>query len=62
MVIDYGEWLYCFALGIVFRSLINEAVTSFANEDEIYTLFIHCRKLLLTKICSNIMKNLLFIS
>ena len=49
MVIDYGEWLYRFALGIVFRSLINEAVTSFANEDEIYTLFIHRRKLLLTK-------------
>ena len=49
MVIDYSEWLYRFALGIVFRSLVNEAVTSFQNEDEIYTLFIHCRKLLLTK-------------
>ena len=49
MIIDYGEWLYRFALGIVFRSLINEAITSFINEDEIYTLFIQCRKLLLTK-------------
>lgn len=49
MVIEYGEWLYRFALGIVFRSLVNEAIASFANEDEIYTLFIHCRKLLLTK-------------
>ena len=29
MIIDYGEWLYRFALGIVFRSLINEAITSF---------------------------------
>ena len=49
MVIEYGEWLYRFALGIVFRSLINEAIASFANDDEIYTLFIQCRKLLLSK-------------
>ena len=49
MAIDYGEWLYRFALGIIFRSLVNEAITSFENEDEIYTLFIQCRKLLLTK-------------
>ena len=48
MSIDYGEWLYRFALGIVFRSLVNEAITSFINEDEIYTLFIQCRKLLLS--------------
>jgi len=49
MTINYSEWLYRFALGIVFRSLVNEAITSFINEDEIYTLFIQCRKLLLTK-------------
>ena len=49
MVIDYGEWLYRFALGIVFRSLVNEAIASFANDDEIYKLFIQCRKFLLTE-------------
>ena len=49
MVIDYDEWLYRFALGIIFRSLVNEAITSFLNEEEIYSVFTTCRKLLLTK-------------
>jgi len=40
--IRYGKWLYEFALGIVFRGLI-QATSSFTNEKDAYQLFIQCR-------------------
>ena len=47
--IQYGEWLYRFAVGLVLRGLINEAISSFLNEDEIHDMFAQMRMLTLTK-------------
>ena len=47
--IQYGEWLYRFAIGLVFRGLINEALSSFENEDIIYDVFTQLRMLILSK-------------
>lgn len=49
MHIQYGEWLYRFAIGLVFRGLINEAISSFLNEDEIHDIIAQLRKFVLTK-------------
>lgn len=47
--IQYGEWLYQFALGLIFRGLINEAISSFVNDDEIYNIFAKLRTLILAE-------------
>ena len=49
MHIRYDEWLYRFAVGILFRGLVNEAINSFMNSEEIYSTFAMCRKLLLNQ-------------
>ena len=49
MHIRYDEWLYRFAVGILFRGLVNEAINSFMNSEEIYSIFAMCRKLLLNQ-------------
>ena len=49
MHIQYGEWLYRFAIGLVFRGLINEALSSFENEDVVHDVFAQLRMLILTK-------------
>lgn len=45
--IPYDEWLYRFSIGVLFRGLINEAVSSFVNSDKIHQMFSHLRKLIL---------------
>lgn len=47
--ISYDQWLYRFAVGILFRGLVNEAINSFMNSEEIYSTFAMCRKLLLNQ-------------
>lgn len=44
--IEYGEWLYQFCLGMVFRNLILPT-NCYLNEDEIYDLLVQCRECLL---------------
>lgn len=57
MHIQYGEWLYRFAIGLVFRGLINEALSSFENEDVIHDVFAQLRLLILTKGSLNSLPN-----
>ena len=48
--IHYGKWLYEFALGIIFRGLAQKSLSSgsFANENDVYELFLQCRCCLLS--------------
>ena len=47
--IAYSEWLYQFAVSIIFRGLaINpKGISGFMNEEEIYQVFTQCRKVIL---------------
>lgn len=47
--IPYSEWLYLFAIGIIFRGLaINpKGMSGFLNEEEVYKLFTQCRNIIL---------------
>ena len=48
--IEYESWLYQFCVGVVFRGLVLQysgGRDEFLNEDEVYTLFLQCRKVLL---------------
>ena len=47
--IKYDEWLYRFAIGFLFRGLINQAFSSFINSDEIHRMFTILRKLICYK-------------
>lgn len=44
--IEYGEWLYQFCLGIIFRGLAISYDEQFINCDKLYGLFQRCRELL----------------
>ena len=44
--IEYGNWLYHFCVGLIFRNLLWFDNT-FLNEDEIYKLFVQCRQCIL---------------
>ena len=44
--ISYEEWLYRFASGLLFRGLVNEALSSFLNSDKIHFIFAQLRKLI----------------
>lgn len=44
--IKYGEWLYYFCLGIIFRGLAISYDEQFINCDKLYSLFQRCRELL----------------
>lgn len=46
IVIPYDQWLYRFAIGLIFRGLINEAFSSFLNSDAIHCTFAHLRRLI----------------
>ena len=45
--ITYGEWLYHFCIGIIFRGLAVHHDQSFFNSDVVYKLFRKCRQCLL---------------
>lgn len=47
--ISYDQWLYRFSIGLVFRGLINEAISSFLNSDNIHQFFSQLRRLILSK-------------
>lgn len=43
----YGEWLYSFCIGVVFRGLaLTRGLTGSANKEEIYQLFQNCRSII----------------
>lgn len=44
--IEYGEWLYQFCIGLVFRGLAINYNDIYINGDEVYSLFYKCRLLL----------------
>lgn len=47
--VAYGEWLYRFCCGVVFRGLaLGRGITASSNEDEIHKLFEQCRSVLLS--------------
>lgn len=46
IVVPYGQWLYRFSIGLLFRGLINEAISSFINSDQIYLMFSQLRRLI----------------
>ncbi len=41
--IEYGEWLYQFCVGVIFRSLCESLEDGYVNDDSFYELFIQCR-------------------
>ena len=45
--IEYGPWLYHFCIGMIFRALMITKFGRFYNSDEVYKLFILCRKIIL---------------
>ena len=45
--IEYGEWLYLFCVGIVFRSLCESLDDGYINDSSFYDLFTQCRRCLL---------------
>ena len=50
--VEYESWLYQFCVGIIFRGLVLQysgGRDEFLNEDEVYTLFLQCRKVLLNR-------------
>ena len=44
----YGNWLYNFAIGIIFRELTTESMSYVVNEKELYNCFLLCRRHLFT--------------
>lgn len=44
--IEYGEWLYQFCIGLIFRGLAVNHSDKYINSDEVYNLFHKCRELL----------------
>ena len=44
--IEYGEWLYQFCIGLIFRGLAMQYNDIYINSDEVYDLFHKCRRLL----------------
>ena len=48
-VVTYGPWLYHFCVGFVFRCIASgTGISQYANEREIYQLFLACRKFLVS--------------
>ena len=48
--IEYGEWLYQFFIGLIFRGMAFQysgGRENFLNEDEVYSVFVQCREALL---------------
>lgn len=48
--IEYGEWLYQFCIGLIFRGMTSQFSGSrddYLNEDEVYSIFVQCREALL---------------
>ena len=46
--LTYGNWLYSFAVGMIFRELVTEFMPYFPNCQEIYNAYMLCRKHLFT--------------
>ena len=46
--VSYGNWLYDFAMGMIFRQLATESMSYFVNSQEVYNTFLLCRKHLFT--------------
>lgn len=46
--LTYGNWLYSFAIGIIFRKLATEFMPYFPNCQEIHSAYLLCRKHLFT--------------
>ena len=49
--IDYGEWMYQFCVGLIFRGMIFQysgGRDDYLNEDEVYSIFVQCREALLS--------------
>ena len=44
--IMYEDWLYRFAIGLLFRGLVNEAFSSFSNSEEVHRTFAQLRRLI----------------
>ena len=44
----YGKWMYDFAVGMAFRLFTSESISYFVNHQEMYNLFLLCRKHLFT--------------
>lgn len=42
-VLEYGSWLYDFAIGMIFRHLATEHMSYFPNSTEVYNAFLSCR-------------------
>lgn len=45
--IEYGEWLYQFCVGLIFRSLCERLEGGYINEESLYELFTQCRQCIL---------------
>ena len=45
--IEYGEWLYQFCVGLIFRTVCEKLKGGYINDDSLYDLFIQCRKCIL---------------
>lgn len=50
-IIPYGEWLYEFCIGIIFRGIAQRNMLKFVNSENIYEMLAFCRDYLLH--CSN---------
>lgn len=46
IVVSYDQWLYRFSIGLLFRGLINEAISSFLNSNKIHLMFAQLRRLI----------------
>ena len=46
--LTYGKWLYNFAVGMIFRELAMEFIPYFPNCQEVYNVYLLCRKHLFT--------------
>lgn len=46
--ITYGQWLYNFCIGILFRGLAVSVMPHCGNREEIYSVFLNCQKYLLS--------------
>ena len=45
--IEYGNWLYEFCIGIIFRGIAQRNMLKFVNSEEIYAVLVLCRSFLL---------------
>lgn len=45
--VKYGEWLYQFCVGVIFRSLCESLEDGYINNDSVYELFSQCRRCVL---------------